>query len=169
MAHTWYYTPSCPPRILCRSSQSHLTMPHGPFQSHLVLQPSPSWTHPHGLGDMAAFWDHVVIPWWSCPICTSLAGHLAGGAGLRGSQPSFLSIYFYLLHANTFFFLMFCSAHMWPVLNSWLGGWLYAPLCPVHISVSFTPMWTDTLATDAFPDSGPDSLLVPVTLWFYLL
>src|SRR5882724_384435 len=61
------------------------------------------------------------------------------------NPPSFQSI-FILLHANT---SLIAPQWLYTYLFSFLTqSLIYAHLCPVHIPISFTPMWTATVVTD---------------------
>src|SRR5882724_9312623 len=79
---------------------------------------------------------------------TSSVGHLAGGPGTLGFQPSLFS-HLFLSYCMLILLWLLRRAHTHTCSQSQLGGRLYVPWCPVHIPVPFTPMRTAALVTDA--------------------
>src|SRR5882724_3677676 len=62
--------------------------------------------------------------------------------------PTLFFVNLFLSHCVLILLCLLCSGPMCACFHSRLGGQLYAPLCPVHISVPFTSMQIAALVTD---------------------
>jgi len=124
------------------------------FPSHQSMDKNqnPLWNIPHwpqGHSSLLRSRGHHMTIMQPCPThATSSADPLAGGPGTWGFQPSLFSNLF-LSYCMIIPLWFLHSACMHTCSQSQLRGQLYVPLCPVHIPVSFTPMRTATLVTDA--------------------